>query len=149
MKSSISSSSSRPPAPFSSSQMREMSFFRDAVGRLKSRSSSENSTTDLRLDVDATGGELESRPRLKRVNLFLLRAKVSPVFSSRSSRSSSSKTSSSSGAYRQASTCQAFTSIKTNCTDLADDDAFYAFYVFVSSRLPHLGTLPRPRPRRQ
>lgn len=78
--------------------MREMSFVRDAVGPLKSRSSSENSTTDLRLDVDATGGELESRPRLKRVNLFLLRAKVSPVFSSRSSRSSSSNTSSSSGA---------------------------------------------------
>lgn len=91
--------------------MREMSFVRDAVGPRKSRSSSEDSTTDLRLDVDATGGEVESRPRLKRVNLFLLRAKVSPVFSSRSSRSSSSRTSSSSKAYRQASICQAFPSV--------------------------------------
>jgi hypothetical protein len=43
--------------------------------------------------LDATGGELESCPRLERVNLFLLCVKVSPVFSSRSSRPPSSKTS--------------------------------------------------------
>ncbi len=147
--SSMSSSSSRPPTPFSSSQMREMSFVRDAVGPLISRSSSEDSTTDLRLEADATGGELESRPRLKRVSLFLLRAKVSPVFSSRSSRSSSSRTSSSSRAYRPTSTCQAFTSIKLNSTDLADDDAFYAFYAFASSHLHHPESLLPPRPRRQ
>src|SRR5713226_283448 len=119
--SSMSSSSSRPPTPFSSSQMREMSFVRDAVGPLISRSSSEDSTTDLRLEADATGGELESRPRLKRVSLFLLRVKVSPVFSS----------------------------IKLNSTDLADDDAFYAFYAFASSHLHHPESLLPPRPRRQ
>jgi hypothetical protein len=85
----------------------------------RSRSSSEYSTTDLHLDVDATGGELESRPRLERVDLFLLRVKVSPVFSSRSSRSSSSRTSSSSRAYRY---MLGFRSIKTKCTELTDDD---------------------------
>src|SRR5712672_3129173 len=106
--SSISSSSSRPPATFSSSQMWEMSFVREAVGPLRSRSSSEDSTTDLRRDEEATGEEPVSRPRLKRVNLFLLRAKVSPVFSSRSSRSSSSRTPSSSRAYRRVGARQAF-----------------------------------------
>jgi hypothetical protein len=106
----------------------------------RSRSSSEYSTTDLRLDVDATGGVLESRPRLKRVDLFLLRVKVSPVFSSRSSRSSSSRTSSSSRAYRH---MLGFHSIKTNCTYLANDDAFYTFCASASSHL-HLPESPRP-----
>ena len=147
--SSISSSSSRPPIPFSSSQMREMSFVRDATGPPMSRSSSEDSTTDLRLDVDATGGERESRPRLRRVNLFLLRAKVSPVFSSRSSRSSSSRTSSSSRAYSQRSSCQTISLRKTKCTDLADDDAFYAFYASASSLPHHLEPLLPPPPRPQ
>ena len=44
-------------------------------------------------------------------------------------------------------TCQAFPSIKTNGTDLADDDAFYVFCASVSSH-PHLPKPPRPRPRR-
>ena len=147
--SSRSSSSSRPPTPFSSSQMREISFVRDLVGPRMSRSSSEDSTMDLRLDVDAVGGEPESRPRLKRVNLFLLRAKVSPVFSSRSSRSSSSRTSSSSRAYRQGSPCQACISMKSNHTDLADDDAVYVFYASASSHPRRPEPLPRPHPRLQ
>src|SRR6266702_4809883 len=127
MKSSMSSSSSRPPAPLSSSQIREMSFVREVTGAPTSRSSSEDSTTDLRLDVDATGGDLESRPRLRRVNLFLLRAKVSPVFSSRSSRSSSSSISSSSKAYRKAAHVRLLPREKRGQAYPADGDVFCAF----------------------
>ena len=40
-----------------------------------------------------------------------------------------------------------FTLTKTKCTDLADDDAFYAFYASASSLPHHLAALlPRPRP---
>jgi hypothetical protein len=98
-----------------------MLFVHDVAGPPMTRSSSENSTTDLCLDVDATGGEPESQPCLKQVNLFL-RTKVSLVFSSRSSRSSSSRTSSSSRAYGKESVLVRL-SLQERCshTDLNDD----------------------------
>jgi hypothetical protein len=40
-------------------------------------------STDLHLDVEAIGGDLELDPHLRQVSLFFLYAKVSPVFSSK------------------------------------------------------------------